>query len=218
MSDAANRFRETPEETSSPGMRRPQDGIRPDAGWTESDIQQGMEGKNGRRSLEVYLDEVEAITPLPESEELCLFRRAAGGDREAANALIELYLGAVCDLVSEYEKTHQGVETEDLVQEANTGLVLGVAALQQEEEVDSLAAYRARLLNHVMSYLEESVKSLEEVKNSDSRIVNRMNQLLDTIRELEAQLSHKPSIEELSVFLDLPEEDIRDLLRLFPEG
>ena len=176
-----------------------------------------FENQTGR-SLETYLKEIDAIAPLSEKEELLLFRRAAGGDREAANRLIALYLNAACDLASEYEKLHPGVEAEDLVQEANTGLVTGVALLQQEEEAGSLAAYRARLLNHVTSCLEESVKNLEEMMNSDERIVNRMNQLADTIRELETLLGHKPSVEELSAFLELPAEDIRDLLRLFPEG
>lgn len=168
-----------------------------------------------RRSLEVYLEELDRYAALPEDAERMLFEKAAEGDREAGAALIERYLTTVCDLAAEYEKVHPGVETEDIVQEANTGLVLGVGALEKEE---SLAAYRARLLNYVTSYLEESVKNLEEMMKSDSRVVNRMNKLADTIRELEEELGHKPSIDELSVFLELPAEDIRDLLRVGGDG
>lgn len=168
-----------------------------------------------RRSLEVYLDELDRITPLPQEEEFLLFERASQGNREAANALIERYLGTVCDLASEYEGIHPKVETEDLVQEANTGLVLAVSALEKEE---SLAAYRAKLLNSVTVFLEESVKQLEEMMNSDSRVVNRMNQLADTIRELEEEIGHKPSAEELSAFLELPVEEIENLLRVGGEA
>ena len=45
-----------------------------------------------------------------------------------------------------------------------------------------------------------------------------MNKLADTIRELEDELGHKPSVEELSVFLDLSADDIRDLLRVGGEN
>ena len=177
-------------------------------------LAQTSSGQERKGTLELYLEEVDRFAPLPEETEYLLFEKAAGGDREAADTLIERYLACVCDLASEFEKTHPKVEAEDLVQEANIGLVMGVAELKKE---NSLASYRVKLLNYVTSFLEERVKSLEEAANSDQRIVNRMNQLADTIRELEQQLGHKPSIDELSVFLDLPEEDIRDLLRLFPE-
>ena len=198
----------------------------------DPDPEESPAGQHRRGALEVYLEEVERIAPLPEDVEYGLFERAAEGDTEAANTLIERYLTTACDLASEYEGKHPKVETEDLVQEANIALVTAVAELEKEK---SLAAYRARLLNRIAGSMEESVKRLEEMMNSDSRIVNRLNQLADTVRELEEQLGHRPSIEEVSAFLELPEEDIRDLLRaggadlkispgqppgspLFPEG
>lgn len=164
-----------------------------------------------KRSLEVYLEELDRFPPLPEETEYLLFEKAAGGDQKARDALIERYLTAACDLASEYESIHPDIETEDLVQEANIALVMSVTQLEKET---TLAAYRARLLNRVSSFLDENVKQLEEMLTSDTRVVNRMNQLADTIRELEEQLGHKPSIEEVSAFLELPEEDIRDLLRV----
>ena len=177
----------------------------------DPDLDESSCGPDRRGALEVYLEELDRIAPLPEDAEFLLFERASSGDREAAGTLIERYLTTACDLASEYEGRHPNVETEDLVQEANIALVTGVAALRKEK---SLAAYRARLLNHVAVSMEESVKKLEEMMNSDLRVVNRLNQLADTIRELEKQLGHKPSIEEVSAFLELPEEDIRNLLRV----
>lgn len=167
---------------------------------------------SGRRpSLEVYLEEVDRYAALPEHVEYMLFERASEGDKDAAHTLIERYLPTACDLAAEYEDRRSKIEPEDLIQEANTGLVMAVAELKKQ---DSLAAYRAWLLNYVTSFMEKSVKQLEEMMNSDSRVVNRMNQLADTIRELEEELGHKPSIEELSAFLELPSDEIRNLLRV----
>ena len=168
-----------------------------------------------RRSLEVYLEELDRIAMLPEEVEFRLFEKAAEGDKEAADALTERYLQTVCDLAAEYESRHPGLDAEDLVQEANTGLVLGIRALKKEE---TLAACRAQLLNSVTAYLEESVHDLEEMMNSDHRIVKSMNRLAESVRVLTEQLSRKPSVDELSAFLDLPAEDIRDLLRVGGES
>lgn len=166
----------------------------------------------GRRpSLELYLEEIDRLPHLPEDAEYLLFERAAAGDAEAANTLIERYLTTACDLAAEFEETHPKVEVEDLVQEANTGLVMAMTEIKKQK---SLALYRVWLLNYITSFLEDSVQRLEEMMNSDVRIVNRMNKLADTVRELEEEMGHKPAVEELSAFLELPSEEIRNLLRV----
>ena len=177
----------------------------------DSEMEDALSSGYRRRSLEVYLEELDRIAALPEDAEYLLFERAAGGDREASNTLIERYLSTVCDLASEYEAAHPMVESEDLIQEANTGLVLAVVALEKES---TLAAYRVKLLNSVSAFMEERVKELEEMISSDTRVVNRMNKLADTIRELENEIGHKPSVEELSAFLELPAEEIENLLKV----
>ena len=177
----------------------------------DSEMEDALSSGYRRRSLEVYLEELDRIAALPEDAEYLLFERAAGGDREASNTLIERYLSTVCDLASEYEAAHPMVESEDLIQEANTGLVLAVVALEKES---TLAAYRVKLLNSVSAFMEERVKELEEMISSDTRVVNRMNKLADTIRELENEIGHKPSVEELSAFLELPAEEIEILLKV----
>jgi RNA polymerase primary sigma factor len=182
----------------------------------DGQAEDSVASSHGRRpSLEIYLEELDSLTPIPEDVEYLLFERAYEGDREARQMLIERYLTTVCDLAAEFEGRHSRVEAEDLIQEANTGLVMGVAALEKQR---SLAGYRAFLLNYVTSFLENSVKQLDELMNSDSRVVNRMNQLADTVRELEEELGHKPSAEELSAFLELPLEDIHGLLRIAGDG
>ena len=163
------------------------------------------------RALEAYLEEVDRFSPLSKEEEFLLFDRAAKKDAQAANTLIERYLQTACDLAAEYEDPASKVEVEDLIQEANTGLVMAMTEIRPQK---SLALYRVWLLNYVTAFLEERVQNLEELMNADERIVNRMNRLADTIRELEEELGHKPSVEELSAFLELPTEEIRNLLRV----
>ena len=194
-----------------------------------TDPEQEKEERTERRSiLEIYLEDLNGILPVDEKEEFRLFRQASSGDGGARNRLVELYLQTVCDLAGEFDlagKTgnrpasgaHAAagrflqIDPEDLVQEANIGLLLAMDRLGREE---SLAAYRVKLLNSVTDYLEEWIRGEEDALRSDRRIVRNMNQLADAARELEGENGEKPSAEELSAYLELPLERILDLLRV----
>ena len=186
------------------------------------------------RSLEHYLDDLTKLSPMDEVEELTLFHMAAEGDEEAREKLTERYLQTVVDLAGEIEAREKGegqenkasagavrldlggeFTAEDLVQEGNVGLILAMKGLERQ---DSLAAYRAILLNEVTKYMEETVESQKSEMRSDRRILNRMNQLADAAHDLEQELDRKPSLEELSAYLDLPAEEIRDLLSVGGEN
>jgi DNA-directed RNA polymerase specialized sigma subunit len=45
-------------------------------------------------------------------------------------------------------------------------------------------------------------------------IISRVNHLNEAVNNLERDLEHKVSAEELSAYLDMPLEEIRDLLRM----
>ena len=162
-------------------------------------------------SLEVYLEELDRISRIPEDLERRMFDLAASGDMEAKRTLTERYLTAVCDLAGEFEQRNRKIEPEDLVQEANVALLMAMEELEPES---SLAAYRVKLLNRITQNLEESLREMNDALNTDARVVDRMNRLADSVHELEEQLEHKPSLEELSAYLDIPMEEIRNLLRV----
>ncbi len=190
-------------------------------------------GDDHLRSLEQYMNEMADLPPMDEVEELTLFHMAAEGHRDAKSRLAERYLSTVTDLVSEIEtqekeaakdgkKAGKGTldltgefTEEDLVQEGNMGLLLALDHLEKQE---NLAAYQAVLLNEVTSYMEKMVEDAKSVEKSDKRVLNRMNQLADAAHDLEAELDRKPSLEELSAYLDLPAEEIKDLLRVGGEN
>ncbi len=168
-----------------------------------------------RPALDSYLEELDQIASLPQDIELKMFHLAADGDTEARNTLISRYLTAVCDLAGEFDRRESRIDAEDLIQEANIGLLLAMENLEREE---SLAAYRVKLLNRTAEYLEDSVRQMEEELRGEAKVLSRMNRLAETVHELEEQLEHKPSIEEVSAYLDLTTEEIRDMLRVGGEN
>lgn len=59
--------------------------------------------EDGRKSLAIYLEELEALGAESFEDEHELIERAIAGDVSAKNRLIEGYLPLICEMASEYE-------------------------------------------------------------------------------------------------------------------
>ena len=175
----------------------------------ESSEEEDASEEEKKSALEIYLEEISEDQSIPENIELMLFKKAADGDIESRNILARAYLSEVCDLAGEYES--EGMNAEDLVSEANMGLML---ALGELEQMDSLAAYKASLINSVGKYLEEATSQMKEDRDRDNAVAAKVNHLSSAIRSLEDDLGKQVSIEEVSAFLDIPLEEIKEVLDL----
>lgn len=159
--------------------------------------------------LERYVKEIGNIAQADPAEELKLFSLAVRGDAGARSSLIELYLPLVCELASTFETADYPVE--DILQEGNVGLLLAVDSMEEQE---NLAAYQACLMNAVSRYMQEVLQEQKELREMGEGMVKRVNHLNEAIHNLEEDLEHKVSIEELSAYLEMPEEEIRDILKM----
>lgn len=160
-------------------------------------------------SLELYLEEVGQIEKPDEKEEFRLFSLASEGDAGAKSRLVEIYLPMVCEMAGEYEG--KDFLAEDLVQEGNVGLLLAVDGIEKQ---DSLAAYRACLMNAVSQFMQESLQDQKDIREMGDGIAKRVNHLNEAIHNLEEELEHRVSVEELSAYLEMPVEEIRDILKM----
>lgn len=73
---------------------------------------------------------------------------------------------------------------------------------------DSPAACQAHLLNCVNQAMEDAIHANEETKKSNEGIVSRVNHLNEAIHNLEEELEHKVSVDELSAYLEMPAAEI----------
>lgn len=161
------------------------------------------------RSLSIYLDELTMLEDEMLQDERDLFEKVLSGDRKAREHLIESYLPQVCEMAGEYEG--QGLLAEDLIQEGNLGLL---TALETLGDYDSPAACRAHILNTVSKAMQDAIRDGEEGRKLDEGIVSRVNHLREAVENLEEDLEHKVTAEELSAYLEMPLSEIDDLLRM----
>ncbi len=162
-----------------------------------------------RRSLAMYMDEISAFADVDEEEETRLFDRARLGDTKAQARLIELYLPVICSMAEEYGE--DALPAEDLIQEGNIGLL---SAMQTIGSYENTAACRANVFNRIREAMDAAAERGEDTHKKDEGLVKRINHLNDAIHSLEEDLGRKVSVEEVSAYLEMPQEEIEDLLRV----
>ena len=164
--------------------------------------------------LERYEKEMEYLTFLEEEELLALCREAEEeGDGGAKARLTEQLLPEVLRTARGF--TGRGLPLGDLVQEGNIGLMLAMETFDlRPADMTPLDYLRQEIRTSISQALEEQ----QTERQAGDLLAERLNHLRDGIKELSEDLGRKISVEELSMFMDMPVEDIEDLLKLAGEG
>ena len=162
-------------------------------------------------SLALYLDELMSLEREVTEDERELMLQAMEQEAGAKERLIESYLPLICEMASGYEG--DDVLAEDLIQEGNLGLLMAIESLGQLKN-ESPAACRAHIITSINEAMEQMIDSSRKTKKMDEGIVSRVSHLDEAIRNLERDLEHKVSAEELSAYLEMPLEEIKDVLRM----
>ncbi len=142
-----------------------------------------------------------------------LFARAARGEAEAKKLLTEHYMERVLELAQEH--IAQGLPLPDLVQEGSLGLMMGLNTLGLLEEGMSAELY---LEQEIRRAIRSALDIQEGERSKGEQVAERLNRLMDSIEELKEDLGGAVTPGELSLYLDMPLEEIEDLLRLAGEN
>ena len=103
--------------------------------------------------------------PLSEQEERIYLEKAAKGDLEARNTLIERNLRLVAHIMKKYYT--QTADQEDLISIGTIGLIKGISTFDYNKGV-RLATYAARCVeNEILMYFRSQRKSSQDVSLSD---------------------------------------------------
>ena len=155
---------------------------------------------------EMYLEEMGGITPLTEQEKKALLKETARGDAGARSRLVEGSLRHVLDLVSGYEGRE--LPMSDIVQEANTALMLAAIEYDGSEPWNELMTRRVK----------ESVELALEEQRTENQIEETMAarvNVLQTVSQMMAkELGREATLQELAAKMKMTEEEIKDIMKL----
>lgn len=194
----------------------------PEAHGAESNAQP-MSGEE-QREAEVLEDRENLLT---EEDKIFLeeYQIAAGSAKEPARileqyvrreldreAVVRGYMGVCAEAALAF--IGRGIPLADLVQEGNVGLLMALDTLELREDTISEDEYiRGGIRGAMESLLEEEAV----LKESDDRILEKINYIAEAIRNLSEELERKVSLEELSAYLEMPEEEVAEILKLTGE-
>ena len=156
--------------------------------------------------FDMYLEEMRGIAPLDRDELVSVLEGTARGDAAARSRLVEGYLGQVLEIVREYGDSELPIS--DLVQEANTALMLAAIEYDGSEPWNELMTRRVK----------ESVELALEEQRTENQIEEtmaaRVNVLQTVSQVLAKELGREATLEELSAKMKMTEDEVKDIMKL----
>ena len=173
----------------------------------EEQPQKVLEGVSTGDPIREYLKEIGAIALLTPEEEADLAKRSAEGDEEAGKRLVEANLRLVVSIAKRY--TGRGMSFLDLVQEGNIGLMKAV------EKFDYEKGYR--LSTYATWWVKQAItRALADQARTirlPVHMVEAVNKIRRTQRDLSVQLGRDPSNRELAEAVGMTEKRVEELIQ-----
>ena len=159
--------------------------------------------------LNMYLEELEDLSILSESEKLAITMSAMAGDSLSQERLIKCYLKDIAELSRIY--TGQGVLIEDLIGEGNIALVSAVKMLDSQEKPEDCEGF---IIKYAMDSMEELVNEALSEDKKAGKVLERTNKVYDKAMELAESLERRVTVKEVAEYSGLSEKAVREAMIL----
>ena len=159
-------------------------------------------------SLDKYLQEIGKEELLSTDEEVELAQRIKKGDRQALDRLTKANLRFVVSVAKQYQ--NQGLSLSDLINEGNMGLI------KAAEKFDETRGFK--FIYYAVWWIRQSILQAIAEQSRIVRLplnqVGAVNRINREANRFEQEHERRPSVEELSEKVDLPEDKIDDALHV----
>ena len=158
--------------------------------------------------VRMYLKEIGKVPLLSSDEEIELAKKIELGDEEAKKKLAESNLRLVVSIAKRY--AGRGMQLLDLIQEGNLGLIKAV------EKFDYRKGYK--FSTYATWWIRQAITRAIADQARTIRIpvhmVETINRLVRTQRQLVQKLGREATPEELAKELDMPVERVREIMKI----
>ena len=157
-------------------------------------------------SLDKYLQEIGKEDMISIEEEVELAQRIRKGDRKALERLTKANLRFVVSVAKQYQ--NQGLSLPDLINEGNVGLI------KAAEKFDETRGFK--FISYAVWWIRQSILQAIAEQSRIVRLplnqVGSVNKINKVLSKFEQENERRPSVEEISDELDLPEEKIDEAM------
>ena len=159
-------------------------------------------------ALDKYLQEIGKEEMISVEEEVELAQRIRKGDEKALERLTKANLRFVVSVAKQYQ--NQGLSLPDLINEGNMGLI------KAAEKFDETRGFK--FISYAVWWIRQSILQAIAEQSRIVRLplnqvgsVNKINKILN---KFEQENERRPSLEEISEVIDLPEDKIDEAMSI----
>jgi RNA polymerase primary sigma factor len=157
-------------------------------------------------ALDKYLQEIGKEEMISVEEEVELAQRIRKGDHKALERLTKANLRFVVSVAKQYQ--NQGLSLPDLINEGNVGLI------KAAEKFDETRGFK--FISYAVWWIRQSILQAIAEQSRIVRLplnqVGSVNKINKVLSKFEQEHERRPSVEEISESLDLPEEKVDEAL------
>lgn len=161
--------------------------------------------------VRMYLKEIGKVPLLSADEEVDLAKRMGEGDEEAKKKLVEANLRLVVSIAKKH--VGRGMQFLDLIQEGNLGLMKAV------EKFDYTKGYK--FSTYATWWIRQAITRAIADQARTIRIpvhmVETINRLIRTQRQMVQKLGREPSVEELAHELGMSVKRVQEIMKISQE-
>jgi RNA polymerase primary sigma factor len=159
-------------------------------------------------SLDKYLQEIGRVDLITAEEEVELAQKIKAGDANALDRMTKANLRFVVSVAKQYQ--NQGLTLPDLINEGNLGLI---KAAQRFDETRGF-----KFISYAVWWIRQSILQALAEQSRIVRLplnqVGSLNKINKAFSKLEQEFERPPSSDELATALDLPEDKVKDTLKV----
>ncbi len=169
------------------------------------------EGVNLEDPVRMYLKEIGKVPLLSQEEEIELARRMEAGDESARERLAEANLRLVVSIAKRY--VGRGMQFLDLIQEGNLGLIKAVEKYDYSKGF-KFSTYATWWIRQAIT---RSIADQARTIRIPVHMVETINRLIRTSRQLLQEMGREPSAEEIAEEMSMPADRVREILKISQE-
>lgn len=167
-----------------------------------------MRGGASGRSLDRYLQEINATPLLTREQEVAVAKRVRRGDARALDHLVRANLRFVVSIAKQY--SNQGLSLEDLINEGNVGLI------KAAQRFDHTRGFK--FISYAVWWVRQAMlQALAEQSRIVRLPLNRAGALYrigKAVRVLGQELGRQPSLDEIAKRVKLPRREVQETMSI----
>jgi RNA polymerase primary sigma factor len=157
-------------------------------------------------ALDKYLQEIGKEEMITVEEEVELAQKIRNGDRKALERLTKANLRFVVSVAKQYQ--NQGLSLPDLINEGNLGLI------KAAEKFDETRGFK--FISYAVWWIRQSILQAIAEQSRIVRVplnqVGSVNKINKILTKFEQENERRPSVDEISEQIDLPEDKVGEAL------